>query len=136
MRILVVESNPVIALNLQTLVLDLGQRPVGPAETLEEVERLIAHMRIDAAIIDVGEGDEERLGLGRRMSEQHISVIFSTTQPVGTVVGAPDHACVLRKPYSAAEIRFALSELIDEHQTYADGMARDQAKRLDSHGAR
>ena len=51
-RILIIEDEPLIALDLQTILTALGCEVVGPAGTLEEARGLIAEVACDAALVD------------------------------------------------------------------------------------
>jgi CheY-like chemotaxis protein len=52
-RILVVESQAIIALDLQRILREAGYRVVGPAASLEEVGPLLRRGRVDCAVADV-----------------------------------------------------------------------------------
>ncbi|WP_295140542.1 hypothetical protein [uncultured Reyranella sp.] len=52
-RILIVEDQPLLALEMQGHLMDAGYRIVGPAGSQSEVERLVKSGRLDAAVIDV-----------------------------------------------------------------------------------
>ncbi|MFO1160318.1 MAG: hypothetical protein U1E60_15880 [Reyranellaceae bacterium] len=52
-RILVVEDDASLVLDLQRLLREGGYRAVGPASSLEEAERLIAQRPIDATVLDL-----------------------------------------------------------------------------------
>jgi DNA-binding NtrC family response regulator len=52
-RVLVVEREAIVALDLQRTLREAGYRAIGPAATLGEVQRLIEQGPIDCAVIDV-----------------------------------------------------------------------------------
>lgn len=53
-RILIVEDQLPLALDMQKHLRDAGYRIVGPAGSQNEVERLVRSRRLDAAVIDLG----------------------------------------------------------------------------------
>jgi DNA-binding response OmpR family regulator len=55
-RILIVEDEPLIALDIADMVEARGAVVVGPAFTLEEAEALVAAQAIDGALLDIDLG--------------------------------------------------------------------------------
>ena len=51
-RILLIEDDPLVVLELEQTLIDAGFRPVGPATTVESVLEAIARGGADAAIVD------------------------------------------------------------------------------------
>lgn len=122
-RILVVEDQAVVALDLQRTLREAGYRVVGPATSLPAVEGLLARGRIDAAIVDADAG---RLAfvLADRLADAGVPVLFLTARsnPLpARHAGAP----VLEKPFSrprlleALENVLAAPRLADEELPYA-----------------
>jgi PAS domain S-box-containing protein len=52
-RILIVEDEPLVAMDMQSMLSAAGCVPVGPAGTLAEAKRLLAAQSCDAALVDV-----------------------------------------------------------------------------------
>ena len=52
-RILVLEDEPLVAMLLEEMLIDLGCEVVGPASSLGEGERLAREAALDAAVLDV-----------------------------------------------------------------------------------
>jgi DNA-binding response OmpR family regulator len=51
-QILIVEDDPVIALDLQHIIQDAGATVIGPARRLSEAVALAERSRLDAAVLD------------------------------------------------------------------------------------
>ena len=52
-RILLVEDDPLIALDLQDILQKAGAVVIGPASQLSNADSLVRHYRLDAAVLDV-----------------------------------------------------------------------------------
>ncbi|WP_422034652.1 response regulator [Reyranella sp.] len=122
-RILVVEDQAIVALDLQRTLREAGYRVVGPATSLPAVEGLLARGRVDAAIVDADAG---RLAfvMADRLADAGVPVLFlaAGTNPLpARHVGAP----ILEKPFSrprlleALEHVLAAPRLADEELPYA-----------------
>lgn len=112
-KILVVEDDALIAMELGERLTDLGHTVLGPAHTLAEAEALIARERPDAALLDANLAGQSSVGLGVRLVEQGVPVAFCTGYD--HVKGAPPElasAPILVKPYGDDELRAALQKLV------------------------
>jgi len=112
-KILVVEDDALIAMELGERLADLGHAVLGPAHTIAEAEALITRERPDAALLDANLAGQSSVGLGMVLLGQGVPVAFCTGYD--QVKGAPPElasAPVLVKPYSDAELRAALTKLI------------------------
>lgn len=112
MRVLLLEDNFIIALDLAALVRDAGAEPVGPVATVADALSAAAAGGIDAAILDINLGEENAYAVAEHLQRQAIPFAFATGYSVTDMLppacaGAP----VLAKPYSAREVR-ALLELL------------------------
>lgn len=109
-RILVVEDQAVVALDLQRTLREAGYRVVGPATSLPAVEGLLARGRLDAAIVDADAG---RLAfvLADRLANAGVPVLFlaDAANPLpDRHTGAP----ILEKPFSRPRLLEALESLL------------------------
>ncbi len=115
-RVLVVEDEPIIALNMQTILLDLGYRPVGPANTINEAMAVIEQRRFDAAILDVSLPDGESFGLANLLIERKIPFFFVTGRYLDALHGPLAEVPVISKPFDIATIENSLAALRDRIQ--------------------
>jgi DNA-binding response OmpR family regulator len=112
-KILVVEDDALIAMELAERLGDLGHAVLGPAHNIPEAESLIARERPDAALLDANLAGQSSLSLGVALVGQGVPVAFCTGYD--RVKGAPPElasAPILTKPYSDAELKATLSKLI------------------------
>lgn len=75
-RILVVEDESLLALDIADLLDDAGFEVVGPATTVQKAQALIQDMGCDAAVLDVNLGDETVEPVALALQEQGIPFLF------------------------------------------------------------
>jgi DNA-binding response OmpR family regulator len=78
LRILVMEDEPIIALDLQFTLEDAGAFVVGPATTLAGALALIQSETIDCALLDVRMGHESGFPAAEKLRAQGVRWIFHT----------------------------------------------------------
>lgn len=112
MRVLLVEDNFIIAMDLAALVQDAGAEPVGPVASVRDALREIETGAVEAAILDFNLGQENALAVAERLEQRAIPFAFATGYSADDVLPErPGGTLVLAKPYSAAEVRSVLASL-------------------------
>ncbi len=113
-RILVIEDEAIIALDLQSIVADMGHAITGVARTHEGAVALAGKERPDLILSDIQLADgssgieavNEILG-----AAGDIPVIFITAFPERLLTGdRPEPAFVITKPYSEKQVQVAVSQ--------------------------
>jgi DNA-binding NarL/FixJ family response regulator len=96
-NVLIVEDQPLIALNLQDTVEELGHHTIGIASNMYQA--LLLSGGADIAFVDVNlEDGPTGPIIGRSLAEADISVLFMTSDP-GAIRGGVDGALgVIQKP--------------------------------------
>lgn len=108
-KVLVVEDEGLIALDLQRMLEDHGYQVVGPAATIGEAAKLLTMHRIDAALLDVNIGGTPILTIAEELVLDGTPVVFYTGYgKAGDLGGRFPNAQVLTKPASEAEIAQAI----------------------------
>ncbi len=110
MRVLIVEDEPVIAMELERVVKEEGHQAVGPAATMEQAP---AHApRVDVALVDLGLSDgSSGAALARRLIDRfQIKVIFVTGRPGAVCRGLEGSLDVIGKPFSDESVRRSLAK--------------------------
>jgi DNA-binding response OmpR family regulator len=110
MRVLIVEDESIIGLELERIVQDAGHSPIGPVAT---VEQALAHApRADAALVDLGLADGVSGGaLARRLIDRFgMQVIFVTGSPQEVGHGLDGAVAVIGKPFSDERILRSLEK--------------------------
>jgi DNA-binding LytR/AlgR family response regulator len=102
-KILIVEDDALIAMELAERLTDLGHAVLGPAHSISEAE----------ALIDANLAGQSSVSLGMALVGRGVPVAFCTGYD--HVKGAPPElasAPVLVKPYSDAELKATLAKLV------------------------
>ena len=110
-NILVVEDDPVIALDLQGVLEAAGATVVGPAHDLSEALSLVERSGICAAVLDYRLQVGDTLALARVLAERGIPFLFQTSDPIGV---AHKHlvAKILPKPFRPHQLLSAVEALL------------------------
>ncbi len=99
-NILIVEDDPIFAMDLKDMVWEAGCNPVGPARCLQGALELSSRYPIDLAMIDINLSDGRTgLSLAKLLQEQFgvRTVILSGDTPDPSALKAHEHTFV-RKP--------------------------------------
>ncbi len=107
-RILVVEDNFIMALDLSQMVEELGGVVVGPAGRLDEGVALAKSNEIDGAILDVNLDGSNTFNLADGLLAGHVPVIFATGYDARTLPDRFADTPKLSKPFSISSIEKAL----------------------------
>jgi DNA-binding response OmpR family regulator len=110
-RILVVEDDPIIALDIKLMLEDAGAVVTGPAANLATAFRLSEQHAHDAAVLDVRLELEDTLPLATILLERRLPFLFQTSDArllTGLFPGVP----ILRKPYRPEHLVASLAELL------------------------
>lgn len=108
MRVLIIEDEPIIALELERIVREAGHEVLGPVATLEQG---LAHApRAEAALVDLSLSDGATgSALGRRLMDRfHIKVVFVTGRPHNVGTGLSGCIDVVAKPFTDEQILASL----------------------------
>lgn len=114
-RILIVEDESLIAMELADIVETSGGRVAGPVRSNRDALRLTAEEAPDAALLDMNLADGDATPVTRRLMELGIPVVVCTAGlvPLGLRLAFPDLP-VLRKPVDAQRLTTALATALDE----------------------
>jgi CheY-like chemotaxis protein len=111
-KILVVEDDALIAMELGERLVDLGYAVLGPAHSVAEAEALLARERPDAALLDANLAGQSSLPVAMKLHAMKIPLAFCTGYD--RVKDAPEEvasAPILTKPISDADLRDCLASL-------------------------
>jgi len=112
-RILVVEDETLVAVELRLALSDAGAEVIGPAASLADAKRLLAAGRPTAAVLDVNLGGERIDSLADLLMAQRVPMVFVTGY--GAAGALPErlrHLRVLQKPLDPAVLIPTVYELI------------------------
>ena len=121
LRVLVVEDQSILALEIELVLRDLGHHVVGTATDLERSLALAASEPIDLALVDVNLSDGPTgPEIARRLSGEHGAVVvFLTANPEQIPSCFSGAIGVMSKPFDDALLRDVLA--------FAGAFVRDRA---------
>ncbi len=112
-RILVVEDEPIVALDLQTMLEDAGATVLGPAQTIAAAQAIIETGNISLAVLDVRLNRDNIDPVADRLTACGIPLIFHTGHSSIETLSLLWPGCkVLRKPVDAGELMATVLSLI------------------------
>ncbi len=107
MRILLVEDEPLIAIDLEAILSRLGHEVVGVAETRDEALQIAQETRPDAAFIDVKLRDGfTGIDVAKRLKAEfglYCAFVTGNAEQIGKC-----DCVVVNKPFTATHIELAL----------------------------
>ncbi|MBT9382645.1 response regulator [Pseudooceanicola sp. CBS1P-1] len=113
-RVLIIEDEPIIAMDLETLVAEMGHRITGVARTRKEAVALGAAERPDLIMADIQLADNSSgIDAVNDLLAQFgdLPVIFITAFPERLLTGErPEPAFLISKPYREDQVRSAVSQ--------------------------
>ena len=113
--VLIIEDEPFIALDIQTLVEDLGHRVVGVARTHKEaVEAVQVHKPgLILADIQLADGSSGLEAVNQILEEFEVPVIFITAYPERFLTGRPpEPAFLITKPFGVDSLKAVISQAL------------------------
>lgn len=113
-RVLVVEDEMLLALDLEEGLRDAGCEVVGPAGSLRSALRLAENSDIDAAILDVNLAGERVFPVALVLSERGIPFVFATAYASSDELYPQEVRDVprLSKPYTVGQAVATLDSII------------------------
>ena len=113
--VLIIEDEPFIALDLQTLVGDLGHNIVGIARTHSEAIELVTDVRPGLILADIqlADGSSGLEAVNQILESFSVPVIFVTAYPERFLTGAPpEPAFLVTKPFSVESLKAVISQAL------------------------
>jgi PAS domain S-box-containing protein len=104
-RVLVVEDEALVAMELTRVLTEAGAHVVGPAGNIEEALDLVANTLIDRAVLDINLGGRMVTPVAKALAERAIPFVYLT----GYQEPGVDDGPVLRKPASLELLLGALA---------------------------
>lgn len=115
-KILVVEDEPFIALELQDTLHEAGYSVVGPALTFQQAVNLFESLPFNIALLDINIGQGEMIfPIAERIHRKHIPIAFVTGYGAHAILPEELRTCpVVEKPVNPKELLKVVRKL--EHQ--------------------
>ncbi|WP_126174115.1 response regulator [Altericroceibacterium xinjiangense] len=111
-RVLIVEDEPIVAMMLEDMLLDLGCEVVASACQVDEALNFARTLQFDAAILDVNIHGARSYPVASALEERGLPYIFATGYGSAGIDARLRKTTVLQKPYRQAQIETALEDLL------------------------
>jgi DNA-binding LytR/AlgR family response regulator len=109
LSVFVIEDEALVALNLESMLDDLGCKVVGPAMRFERAEQMLEEgISADVAIVDVNIGGRKIFELADKIAARDIPIVFATGYGRSGIPAEWQASPVLQKPYIDQDVRNAL----------------------------
>lgn len=113
-RVMVIEDEAIIALDLKSIVTDIGHQVVGIARTRDEAVKMGVREKPDLILADIQLADNSSgIDAVKDLLKNHrdVPVIFITAFPQLLLTGErPEPAFLISKPYKEEQVRSAVSQ--------------------------
>lgn len=112
-RILIVEDNAFLALEMEDLLTEAGAEIVGPVGTLSEGLELARDTGFDLAILNVNLGDDLSYPIADQLKRRGIPYVFASASAAYLLPPQHGDAPKLAKPYRSADLLGAVFQITD-----------------------
>ena len=113
-RVLVVEDEPLLALEVAELLTDAGFEVVGPATSVAKALKLISDVGCDAAVLDVNLGHEHSEPVALELKTRGTPFVVVSGNSRGHYPSGFDGAPALSKPFAPANLLALLRDYTDK----------------------
>jgi CheY-like chemotaxis protein len=111
LRILVVEDEMLVAMNIEDMLLDLGHEVAGIASRLAPALALAKEAAIDAAMLDVNLAGEPSFPVADLLIERGVPFLFATGYGIQGIAEPYRRHPIIQKPFRLADLEEALGVL-------------------------
>ena len=110
--VLIVEDEPIVALDLASTLEDAGADVVGPAFSLEQAERLSDNPNIAVAVLDIRLGNRTVTPIASKLYNRGVAIIFHTGHGAANFTNQWPDSIILRKPARTDDLLKAVLSLL------------------------
>jgi DNA-binding response OmpR family regulator len=121
-RVLVVEDEWIVAVELDDELTQMGCRVIGPVPSVSDAMEILVGESIDIALVDIGLGDDTGYPIAQALGARNVPVVFLTGYHMTALAPEFRHLRCLEKPAGARGLAIALAgALADANTGPADG---------------
>jgi CheY-like chemotaxis protein len=110
-RVLVIEDDIFIAMDVEHMVAECGCAPVGPVSNVEAGITTVRENDLDGAVLDVNLGDERVWPVADLLKERGVPFILATGYSTAEVPDRFANYPILHKPLNERDLAAALDRL-------------------------
>jgi CheY-like chemotaxis protein len=126
-KVLIVEDEIFVAIEVESVVRDLGHTPIGIAADSRHAMEM--GREVDIALVDLNLHDGPTgIEVGRKLAQNGVTVMFMTANPAQLGDGVPGAIGVLPKPVNDQELKAAVQFVAAVHRR--DSVAVRPPRRL------
>ncbi len=123
-RILIIEDEPMIALDLKLALAEAGADVVGIASTIDEARELVERPNITAAVVDLRLHGQSVRGVVQRLTDRAVPFLFYSGHDDAPTARSWPKVPLLTKPQDPAAILNMLAEIITPRTDTAEPAPR------------
>jgi CheY-like chemotaxis protein len=112
LRVLVVEDEFLVAMDIQAMLHDLGCEVMGPTGDLESALRIAGEEVLNLALLDVNIGGEPVTAVAEALVARAVPIVFCTGYQAENWCNRYPAAPTLIKPFQPADLRSALERAL------------------------
>ena len=120
-RVLVVEDEFFVAIEIESVLREMGLEPVGIAPDSSTAQQLAAQAELAFVDLNLADGPTG-IDVGRGLADRGVTVIYMTANPAMLGEGVPGTVGVLPKPVNDAELREAVHFAVHRHRRSSEGL--------------
>lgn len=114
-RVLIIEDEPIIAMDIESIVLELGHASVGIADTRQQAVQMARDEKPDLILSDIqlADGSSGVDAAHDILAEADVPIIFITAFPERLLTGErPEPTFLITKPFKRNQVRAAVSQAL------------------------
>jgi CheY-like chemotaxis protein len=111
-KILVIEDEPLLSMDMEASLVEVGCEVAGPAGTLAKAKQLIASADYEAALLDANLAGESVDELAAALTQRNIPFAFVTGYGTDALPQGFREARVLGKPFGKQQLRSVVQALL------------------------
>lgn len=115
-RVLLVEDEPLVAMEMESELTSLGLEVIGPAMNIEKAKRMIAENAVDIALVDANLGGRSAEEIAACLTRRGIPFAFATGYGREGLPEQFRNAALLAKPFDLGRLMEIVSDLLSRRE--------------------
>jgi CheY-like chemotaxis protein len=116
-RVLVVEDEPLLAMNIEDMLSELGHLVTGTATRIDKALSLAEGSEFDLAVLDINLAGSKTFPVAAILRKRGIPFIFTSGYGPDGLVDGYRGAHLLTKPFGPSELEHMIAQLLSENVT-------------------